>query len=216
MIYSILTRIKAHLHLRRMLKKWRTLNAHNSTYLELIPRNDIFFEKVTVGKSTYGPIKAFYSNHPDEELSIGNYCSIGTGTTFMLGSEHPYRGISTFPFKVKCLDLPGEAQTKGPIVLEDDVWIGENVLILSGVNIGKGALVAAGSVVVKSIPPYAIVGGNPAKIIKYRFSPEIIEILINIDWNKLTDSQIRENIDLLYENIDIENVERIINRLGLK
>lgn len=215
MIHSIIVRIREHYHSKRMFNKWRTLNSHNSTYLDLIPTNDSFFQKVTVGKRTYGPIRAFYSNHPDEKLSIGNYCSIGTGSTFILGSEHPYRGISTFPFKVKCLSWPSEAKTKGPIVINDDVWIGENVLMLSGITIGQGALVAAGSVVVKSIPPYAIVGGNPAKIIKFRFSQEIIERLIRIDWNKITDSKIRDNIDLLYEEVDLNNIDNILNGLGL-
>jgi virginiamycin A acetyltransferase len=215
MISGIIQRIKSHLHVRKMSNKWRELNKHNSTYLQWIPRDDIFFEKVTVGIMTYGPINAVFSYHPDEKLSIGNYCSIGTGTIFMLGSEHPYKGISTFPFKVKCLGLPHEAQTKGPIILEDDVWVGENVLILSGVKLGKGTVVAAGSVVVKNTPPYSIVGGNPAKVIKYRFNQEIIELLLKTDLSKLTELKIRENIDLFYENVDTMNLHRIVEFLNI-
>jgi len=215
MISGIISRIKAYLHRRKMLKKWRELNKHNSTYLIWIPKDNSFFEKVKVGSRTYGPINAVFSNHPDEKLSIGNYCSIGTGTTFMLGSEHPYKGISTFPFKVKCMGLPHEAQTKGPIILEDDVWIGENVLILSGVTLGKGTVVAAGSVVVKNTPPYSIAGGNPAKVIKYRFSQEIIDILLKTDLSKLTELKIMENIDLLYENVELANVRSIVDTLNI-
>jgi acetyltransferase-like isoleucine patch superfamily enzyme len=215
MINEILIRIKYYLHSKKMINKWRELNKHNSTYLQWIPKDDIFFDKVSVGKLTYGPINAIHSGHPDEKLHIGNFCSIGGGTKFILGSEHPYTGISTFPFKVKCHNILNEAQTKGPIVLEDDVWIGENVLVLSGVVIGKGAVIAAGSVIVKDVPAYSIVGGNPAKIIKYRFSQEIIAILMKMDLNKLTSLKINENLNLLYEKIEISNAKKIIDTLNI-
>lgn len=215
MISTIIHKIKTHLHSRKMESKWRVLNGHNTTFLQWIPKDDSFFENVKVGKYTYGPIRALYSNNPNENLSIGNYCSIGSGTTFMLGSEHSYKGISTFPFKVKCLGSRGEAETKGPIVLGDDVWIGEDVLVLSGVTIGQGAVVAAGSVVVKNVPPYGIVGGNPAKLIKYRFSEEIIELLILTDWSKLDELKIKDNLNVLYENVDADNIRSIIKELGI-
>ena len=133
----------------------------------------------------------------------------------MMGSEHSYKGISTFPFKVKILGEKSEAETKGPILVKDDVWIGENVLILSGVTIGKGAVIAAGSVVVKDIPPYAIVGGNPAKIIKFRFSESVISSLNRIDISMLDDVKIYENIDVLYQSVNDENVLEIINKLEI-
>jgi serine acetyltransferase len=97
--------------------------------------------------------------------------------------------------------------------LGDDVWLGENVMVLSGVKIGKGAVVAAASVVVKDVPPYAIVGGNPAKVIKYRFSPEIIEKLMVTDLTKLSANSIKENIDLLYSELNENNVDEIIRIL---
>ena len=82
--------------------------------------------------------------------------------------------------------------TKGPIIVRDDVWIGSHVLILSGVEIGQGAVIGAGSVVAKSIPPYAVAVGNPARVIKYRFSPEIIEILCKrLNYQMLTIDVIR-------------------------
>jgi len=183
--------------------------------LEIIPDDVSFFDHVTVGKGTYGPIKALYSNNPKEFLKIGNYCSIGSGTTFMLGSEHPYSYISTFPFKVKILNVEHEATTKGPIELCDDVWIGENVLILSGVRIGQGAVVAAGAIVTKEVPPYAIVGGNPARVIKYRFSEEVIKVLCRIDYEKLDATNIAANIEVLYQNVDEGNVNDIVRKLGL-
>lgn len=195
--------------------KWRMLNSHNSTKLEIIPDDLNFFNKVKVGKHTYGPIRAIYSSGSNEELIIGNYCSIGSGTTFLMGSEHPYKYISTFPFKVKILGIEHEATSKGKIVLEDDVWIGENVFILSGVTIGQGAVVAAESVIVKSVPPYAIVGGNPAKIIKYRFSENVIEKLKNIEFLKLSEKEVEKNIECLYTEVSDDNIDEIIKNLNL-
>lgn len=214
MINLIIKKIKTHLHSSKMEAKWRRLNKHNTTFLQWIPKDDNFFKFVNVGKYCYGPIRAIYSGHPEEKLLIGNFCSIGSGTTFILGSEHSYRTLTTFPFKVKCLDEKDEALTKGPIILEDDVWVGEDVMFLSGVRVGKGAVIAARSLVVKDIPPYSIVGGNPAKVIKYRFSQEIIDKLMKIDLNKFDKKFIEENIYELYQNIDENNIDGIILKIN--
>ena len=80
---------------------------------------------------------------------------------------------------------------------------------MSGVHIGQGAVVAAGAIVTKDVPPYAIVGGVPAKIIKYRFSPEVIEQLLKLDFSKLTDNMIREKIDDLYTSLDGKSPEEV-------
>ena len=108
----------------------------------------------------------------------------------------------------------GEALTKGPIILEDDVWVGEDVMFLSGVKVGKGAVIAARSVVVKDIPPYSIVGGNPAKVIKYRFAQGIIDKLINIDLSKFDKNLVEENLYELYQNIDENNIDDIILKIN--
>ena len=109
-------------------------------------------------------------------------------------------------------DPKAEAISKGDITI-DDVWIGFRATILSGVHIGQGAVVAAGAVVTKDVPPYAIIGGVPAKIIKYRFSPEVIEQLLKLDYSKLTDDMIWERIDDLYNSLDgksPEGVEKLL------
>ena len=104
----------------------------------------------------------------------------------LLGGNHHSEWVSTFPFRA-FYDLPGAYEdgqpwTKGPVNIGNDVWIGYDVVIGSGVTIGDGAVIATGSLVVKDVPPYAIVGGNPAKIIRNRFDPDIVEALLKIRW----------------------------------
>ncbi|MFI3284164.1 MAG: CatB-related O-acetyltransferase [Erysipelotrichaceae bacterium] len=119
-------------------------------------------------------------------LYIGSFCSIVEGVVFMLCCDHPINHLSTFPFKTKCLkSTVPEVCSKGNILVHDDVWIGLNAIIMSGIEIGQGAIIAAGSVVTKNVPPYAIVGGNPAKILKYRFSKSVIDELLNIDYKDI-------------------------------
>ena len=98
-------------------------------------------------------------------------------------------------------------------MLEDDVWIGNNAMILSGVTIGQGAVVAGGAVVTKDVEPYAIVAGNPAKVIKYRFEPEIIEKLKRIDYSKLTKEKALSVLPQLYTNLTTENVDKILKEV---
>jgi tetrahydrodipicolinate N-succinyltransferase len=129
---------------------------------------------------------------------------------FFLDAGHPISNISTFPFHVDVLkDKKYEASSKGDIVVDDDVWIGYRAMILSGVHIGQGAVVAAGAVVTKDVPPYAIVGGVPAKVIKYRFSPEVIEKLMKLDYSKLTYDMVRERIDELYTSLEGKSPEEV-------
>lgn len=178
-------------------KKWRKLNPNNS----VTSSNNFSLNSVKVGNYTYGNLTVLNYNK-NEKLYIGNYCSIASGVVFVLNADHPINRISTFPFKVKCLYTESfEAVSKGDILVDDDVWIGQNAIILSGVHIHQGAVVAAGAVVTKDVPPYAIVGGVPAKIIKYRFDPEMIEELLKVDYSKLTKEMIAEHIDDLYQGL---------------
>ena len=112
-----------------------------------------------------------------------------------------FRSISSYPYRVWITNEKQEGVSKGNIIVDDDVWIGFRSTILSGVHIGQGAIVAAGSVVTKDVPPYAIVGGVPAKVIKYRFSPEMIEELLKVDYSKLTKEMIEEHIEDLYAEL---------------
>jgi acetyltransferase-like isoleucine patch superfamily enzyme len=175
-------------------KKWRAINRHNETYAFNIFR----FDRVSVGKKTYGVLNVTDFSPLDTKLKIGNYCSISLGVHFLLGGEHQIDSISTYPFKVKCFGYEQEAGSKGDIVVGDDVWIGTSAIICSGVKIGQGAIVAAGAVVTKDVPPYAVVGGNPARVIKYRFNQDIITKLLSIDLIKLFDGFCKDDIDAIY------------------
>jgi len=113
------------------------------------------------------------------DISIGKYCSFADNLTIVGGGEHDIDWVSSFPFidifkleKYKHLKKP---RFKGNVSIGNDVWIGMNATILSGVHIGDGAVIAAGAVVTCDIPPYAIAGGVPAKVIKYRFDRRITE-----------------------------------------
>lgn len=193
---------------------WKKKNPHNYTY----PATNLAFpsfpmDKVHVGNFTYGGLMVSCYTGKEEGLFIGHFCSIATGTKFLLGGEHPYQHLSSYPFQDKFMSHP-EALSKGPIILEDDVWIGENCLILSGVTIRRGTIVAAGSVVTKSSEAYSIIGGVPAKIIKYRFHPSIINKLHSIDYAALTADKIANNRELLYTDINENNVDEIVTKLS--
>lgn len=181
--------------------KWHKLNPDNSTtigkYIDL--------NTIQVGKASYGKINAI-SYLQYSKLIIGCYVSIAENVTFLLDAEHRTDTISSYPFKVKILGFQNqEAFGKGDIIVDDDVWIGFGSTILSGVHIGQGAVVAAGAVVTKDIPPYAIVGGTPAQILKYRFSEEQIKKLLLIDYRFIDDELIFNHVNDLYDsNMKIE------------
>ena len=120
-----------------------------------------------VGEFTYGqPIVRRWDDKT--KLKIGKFCSIGSNVQIFLGGEHHTDAITTYPFDV----LMGEAETpsKGDVVIGNDVWIGNDVIILSGVTIGDGAVIGAGSVVTKNVQAYAVMGGNPARLIRWRMN----------------------------------------------
>jgi acetyltransferase-like isoleucine patch superfamily enzyme len=175
-------------------RNWRRRNRHNETRAF----NMFRLNNVIVGKRTYGFLQVTDFSLSDVKLKIGSYCSISPGVQFLLGGEHQTNSISTFPFKVKCFGYDKEAGSKGDIVIGDDVWIGTNAVVCSGIKIGQGAIVAAGAVVTKDVSPYAVVGGNPARVIKYRFDKDIINKLLSIDLIKLFDSFGKDDIKDIY------------------
>jgi acetyltransferase-like isoleucine patch superfamily enzyme len=190
------------------IRKWRKQNHHNET----MPANFFKIDKVIVGKKTYGTLNVTDFSPTDTKLIIGGYCSISPGVQFLLGGEHQIDSISTYPFKVKCFEYEREASSKGNIVIGDDVWLGTNAIICSGVKIGQGAIIAAGAVVTKDVEPYTIMGGNPAKMIRYRFEEGIRDKLLNTEIVNLFDSFGIRDVDLIYSPLRIEVLDKIINK----
>ena len=179
-------------------QKWRKINYHNGTFYRKVYGN---MDQIHIGRYTYGGIYVS-SDNPDHELVIGDFCSIAGDVKFLLGADHPLDQISTYPFKVKVLGTGIDAQSRGNIVVDDDVWIGEGVIVLSGVHIGQGAVVAAGAVVTQDVPPYTIAGGVPAHAIRDRFGDDVKEYLLSRDYKALTEEMIRDHMDELYMKIN--------------
>lgn len=201
--------VLSHVKLLWFRKKWRKQNAHNLT----TAANCFNARCVSVGNGTYGALDVRHFGNPDEQVQIGNYCSIGPECVFMTGGEHRYDGLSTYPFRAKLGSRENESVTRGPIVLEDDVWLGFRCTILSGVRIGKGAVIAAGAVVTKDIPPYAIAGGVPAKVIKYRFDQPVIQEVQNADFSSLTSDKILQNLAQFDLSLTEENAAQVLQQI---
>lgn len=156
--------------------------------------------RITVGTNTYGS-PALWLWHESERIEIGSYCSFAGEVAILGGGEHRTDWVTTYPLRV-LFDDPlanqdGHPASKGATCIGNDVWIGYRATILSGVTVGDGAVIAAGAVVTKDVPPYAIVGGNPAKLIKYRFDNETIAQLMNIQWWNWPEHKIKEAVPLL-------------------
>jgi acetyltransferase-like isoleucine patch superfamily enzyme len=157
------------------------------------------------GDYTYGYdsliIKDFETG---EKLKIGKFCSLSSNITILLGGNHPIQNVSTYPFGVLNSNrFRGSTNIEKSVkdtIIGNDVWIGHGVTILTGVTIGDGAVIAANSNVVKDVEPYSIVGGNPAKFIKKRFTDEQISNLLEIKWWNLSDEKINEILPYICSN----------------
>lgn len=182
--------------LKKIINNWRWRKIHPGT--QIIPVGKFDYKKVEIGRYSYGELNVVDFGEGCL-LKIGNFVSIAQQVTFILNAEHNIRTISTYPYKTKMLKITDqEAYGKGDIIVADDVWIGYGATILSGIQIGQGAIIAAGAVVTKDVPPYAIVGGSPAKIISYRFSQETIDKFMHLDFSKLDSKTVESHINELY------------------
>lgn len=155
--------------------------------------------RVIMGAHSYGiPDVRLYSGDSETRLRIGRYTSIAAEVNILLGGNHPTDRLTTFPIRHK-LHLPGAGtdgfpSTKGDVVIGNDVWIGFGTTIVSGVHIGDGAIVAAGSVVVRDVEPYAIVAGSPARVIRKRFGDDVIGRLLTLRWWDWDDDLVAERV----------------------
>lgn len=176
MLRLILIDIRNYLRLCRFKKEWRKINKHNLTEAA----NIFPVKNVEVGYRTYGELKVRVYHECDYKLKIGSFCSIASNVVFLLCAEHDMSRTTTYPIETFVLHKEETGKkSKGDIIVEDDVWFCENVTVLSGVHIGKGAVISAGSIVVNDIPPYAIYGNY--RILGYRFNNEKIRELVSFD-----------------------------------
>jgi len=187
--------------------------------------------KIEVGEYTYyndpDDATAFetrnvlYTAGP-ERLIIGRFCAIATGAQFLLSSaNHPMLGSTAFPFFIfggdwleRSLDLLPQIPSRGDTVIGNDVWIGREAVIMPGVTIGDGAIIAAHAVVASDVPPYCTVGGNPARLIRRRFSDEDVERLLRIAWWDWPIDAITEHLREIWTGTPAE-LERTAERVGL-
>lgn len=178
----------------------------------------IEYSEISRKAKIWGKCKVYYSKVDDFSYvgrnsrvihaQIGKFCSIAGNCIIGMGS-HPLNMISTSPIFTSLRNGTGYSWTRHDIfeeykdvIIDNDVWIGQKAMIMGGVHIGNGAVVGAGSVVTNDVPPYAIVGGVPARIIRYRFSEEIINNLEETKWWNLDDSELRGKLDLFRREIN--------------
>lgn len=144
---------------------------------------------VRVGRFTYGHEKMQILEWEEGAgLTIGSFCSIARDVTIFLGGNHRSDWATTFPFghifqeELGVWNISGHPSTNGDVIIGHDVWIGSGATILSGIKIGNGAIIAANALVVSDVPAYTIVGGNPARPLRTRFSPNLVVDLEKLAW----------------------------------
>ena len=174
----------------------------NSRVYPYMNKNKLY-SKFSIGDYTFGQPHVLTWGEKSK-LNIGKFCSIAEGVIIILGGEHNKNWITTYPFWTalkEFFDYPTNySGTKGDVTIGNDVWIGIDSLILSGVTIGDGAVIGARAVVSKDVEPYAIVAGNPIHTIGKRFDQETINQLLTIKWWDWDIKRIKENMPLLLSN----------------
>ena len=163
--------------------------------------------RITVGEHTYFDTQITFGLwQQEDEVQIDRFCSLAKNITIFVGGEHFTTRATAFPFVLMFAETRPErivdGRNKGATVIGNDVWIGFDATVMSGVSIGNGAVIGAKAVVAKDIPDYAIAVGNPAKVIRYRFTPPTIKRLLALSWWDWKLSKILVNLDILYQNPD--------------
>lgn len=166
-------------------------------------RDVLVGDEYDIGEWTYGT-PAVLSWGEGARLHVGRFCSIAPEVVILLGGNHRTDWVTTYPFPalvdmgwVEAEGVSGHPATRGDVHIGNDVWLGRGATVLSGVSIGDGAVVAARAVVARDVPPYAVVAGNPAEVVRWRFSAGDREFLEGLKWWDWPVERIRENMELL-------------------
>jgi len=173
------------------------------------------YPQYSIGRHTYGD-PAILTWDEGAVLKIGAFCSIAAGVKILLGGEHRTDWATTYPFNVlweSGRHIAGHPKTKGDVIIGNDVCIGIEAVILSGVNIGDGAVIGARSVVAKDVKPYAICVGNPARPVRKRFDEETIRKLLELAWWNFKDEEIEQMLPLMLHT-DVRTF--ILEAMGIK
>jgi acetyltransferase-like isoleucine patch superfamily enzyme len=165
---------------------------------------DVPDDVVSMGRWSYFdgvPTVHRYPGAPDERIEIGAFCSLAKDVAFVLSGNHDLQRVTSSPvrklFGVEGYDTSGEISGRGGVVLGNDVWVGRGALLLSGARVGDGAVIGARAVVSGEVPPYAVVVGNPAQVVKHRFPADTVDRLRASRWWELPDEVLRDAVDLL-------------------
>jgi len=203
--------------IKKFLNKFKKKKIYKNYFLKDNLKKEIESDLVEVGRWSYGKPNILRWDWKSK-LIIGNFCSLGPDIDFYIGGNHRLDWISTSPLPApqfdsvfkKAKNIKNFNKSNGDIIIGHDVWIGGRTTILSGVKIGTGAVIAAGSVVVNDVGPYSVSGGNPNKEIGKRFNEDIIKKLLESEWWNLTDN----DIDHLSEYLLSNNFEIFFNKVN--
>lgn len=170
----------------------------DNTEKSIFTKDLLVSKNFSIGEYTYGHPTILFENE-NTRLKIGKFCSIAGNVTIFLGGNHRIDWISTYPMDLINPNKKhiGHPATNGDVNIGNDVWIGLNATIMSGITIGNGAVIAANAVVTKDIGHYEIWGGNPAKLIRKRFDESIINELNNVEWWNWSIEDIREKSEII-------------------
>ena len=163
------------------------------------------YPQYEVGHGSYGDLSVIEFGE-GAVVRIGAYCSFARGCQVFLGGEHRTDWVTTYPFSAldrRFASISGHPRTRGDVTIGNDVWMGREAMVMSGVTIGDGAVIGARAVVTRDVPPYGIVAGNPATLVRHRFAPEVVERLLAIAWWRWPAERVERAVPLLL-NTDIE------------
>lgn len=209
-------------NIKKFFKIFKKKKIYKNYFLRDNLKKEIKANLAEIGKWSYGN-PTVYRWDWKSKIIIGNFCSLGPDINFYVGADHRSDWVSTSPLPAsqfseifkKANLIKNFSTSKGDIIIGHDVWIGGRSTILSGVKIGTGAIIAAGSMVVNDVMPYTISGGNPNREIKKRFEEEIIKKILHTEWWLMEDKQIDELSKYLLSN-DFEKFFSFVKRIKEK